>query len=340
MTRHPATITADNAQDFELDELCERMDPDRQFLRSRWFSAGPEAADRSIDLRFEDGRLAAVLPLRSRTRYAIPWCELAGGYWPLRSPLIDPEISGERLATLFADPTFGGVLRIGPTLQDDPAASHLVDAAELAGWSVLDKHLGTIFELDLPAEAWPSSKTLRKNRWRRRRLEESGELEIRSFSGRDWTAEDRNAMAAVEAASWLGKLDDGGDTKFADPDQRRFWEDLCDDPVLASMLNGSLMTIGGEPAAFVFGLDCGTTRYCIANNFDARFAKFGPGRVLLYADFEHARDRGITRVSWGSGDMGYKTEMGAVEGPELRDLLFVRNRVLALTLKPVWEREA
>ncbi len=340
MGKYSHAIAAGSAHSFEIDALCARSGANRAFLRSQWFAAGSEPVDQTLELRFEDGTLAALLPLRSRSRYSLPWCELAGGYWPLRSPLVDPDISVERLATLFDDPALSGVLRLGPAMQGDRAVNSLVAAAGLAGWSVLDKHLGTIFELDLPGENWPSSKTQRKNRWRRRRLAEGGELRIRFFSGRDWTAEDLNAMATIEAASWLGKLDGGGDTKFADPDQRRFWEDLCEDPALASMLNGSLMTIGDEPVAFVFGLDCGTTRYCIANNFDARFTKFGPGRVLLYADFEHARDRGVTRVSWGSGDMGYKTEMGAVEGPELRDLLFVRNRLLGTILGTVWEREA
>jgi CelD/BcsL family acetyltransferase involved in cellulose biosynthesis len=96
------------------------------------------------------------------------------------------------------------------------------------------------------------------------------------------------------------------------------------------------MTIGREPAAFTFGLEVGKVRYTIANAFDERFARHGPGKLLLYKDFESAAARGIERISWGSGDAGYKSEMGAQPGPAILDLLFVRSRILALPLRRFW----
>jgi CelD/BcsL family acetyltransferase involved in cellulose biosynthesis len=104
------------------------------------------------------------------------------------------------------------------------------------------------------------------------------------------------------------------------------------------MMWGSILTVGGEPAAFGFDLDCGPTRYCIANSYDPRFARHSPGRILAYRSFEHLAARGIALLDWGPGDPGYKAMMGAEEGPDVVDWLFVRSRPLAALLRPFWER--
>ena len=147
-------------------------------------------------------------------------------------------------------------------------------------------------------------------------------------------------MAAVEANSWVGKLAAGGNTKFLDADCRRNWERMADDPVLAGMIRCSIMTISETPVAFTFGLEVDKVRYTIANAYDERFARHGPGRLLLYKDFERAAEGGVERISWGSGDAGYKSEMGARPGPAILDLLFVRPKLLALALRPIWSRAA
>jgi CelD/BcsL family acetyltransferase involved in cellulose biosynthesis len=128
--------------------------------------------------------------------------------------------------------------------------------------------------------------------------------------------------------------------QFVDPDRRRYWERVAADPVIAPMLFASILSVGGQPAAFTFGLEVGGTRYHIANNFSRRFAEHSAGRFLLTKDFEAAAQRGIQRISWGSGDAGYKTDMGARPGPEIIDLLFVRPALLALPLRRLWSRDA
>jgi len=67
-----------------------------------------------------------------------------------------------------------------------------------------------------------------------------------------------------------------------------------------------------------------------------RFAQHGAGKLLLYKDFERAADRGVRCVNWGSGDAGYKGEMGATDGPKIVDLLFVRSRLAAAALRQWW----
>lgn len=330
-----------------FDALAESGDPHRSFLRSRWFTAGERRPGQSLVLRAPTGAPVAAFALVERRKGPLALREVGGCYWPFRgAPLAGDATPDALAAALRARRSgFGRVWRMGPVESGQPALETMRRAAAEAGWTVLSRPLGQVFELDLAAPAqggeWPSPKTRRKNRWRKRRLEEDGgPLRIEYFTGSNWTARQRDAMAAIEAASWLGKLDDGGDTKFRDPAMRRYWEDLCDDPVLADMLLGSVMWIGDVPAAFTFGVEAGDTRYCIANSYDARFTRFGPGRVLLYDDFAHAADRGITRIGWGLGDAGYKAEMGARPGPRMVDLLFVRGRLAASLLRHWWERGA
>lgn len=340
----PAVSVA-RGDDAFLDALASAADPAQCFLRAAWFRSSAARLEIVAASR-EDSTPLAAIPLTRRRFGPVRLGEVAGPYWPFRSILLASGTRDEEIAALMADPTARGLLgkawRLGPVYAGDPAAERLVRMAEGAGWKVLERQLGHIFELHLAAlreeGEWPRAKTLRKNRWRERRLGEFGDLEYCSFTGADWTAAHRDAMAAVERSSWLAGLEEGSDTKFADEGCRAMWESSAADPVLAPMLFGSLMTIGGEPAAFTFGLEVGTTRYYIANNYNETFGKFGPGKLLLYRDFAACADRGIALVSWGAGDAGYKSEMGAKAGPAVRDLMFVRGAATAAILRPLFER--
>lgn len=343
----PARPVAGELRPEEIDALADAGDPRTAFLRAAWFAAGASPAQRILGVRREDGSPLAAIPLSDRKHGPFPVASVAGAYWPFRSFPIAPDAGEDELAAMLRDPetrrALGRAWRFGPVVDGDPTAERAIAAARSSGWRVLSRSLGKIFELDLAAlrsagGGWPSSKTQRKNRWRKRRLAEDGDVACRFFTGADWTERDRDAMAEIEAHSWLATLDGGGDTKFRDSRERRFWEEAAQDPALAAMIFGSLMWIGDIPAAFTFGIAAGDTRYYIANNYDERFTKFGPGRVLLYDDFERAAEAGVTRISWGAGDAGYKSEMGAEAGPEIRDLLFVRGRALAALLGPVWAR--
>ncbi len=338
--QHPAEARA-------FDSLAEAGPAHRAFLRGRWFTAGEAAAERLLVARRENGQPIAAFPLQRRRKGPLVVREVGGCYWPFRGIPLAPETTVEDLACALGrhGAQLGRVWRLGPVEAGDPAVEDLKDAAQRAGWRPLIRPLGTLFELDLGeltrGGEWPSSKTLRKNRWRKRRLEEEGgTLRTEFFTGADWTSAQRDAMAEIEVRSWLGSLADGGDTKFRNARMRRYWEELCDDPALAKMLFGSLMWIGETPAAFTFGVQAGDTRYYIANNFDQRFTSFGPGRVSLYDDFEQAVARGVKRIGWGLGDAGYKSEMGARPGPEMHDLLFVRGRLAAGLLAPLWGKPA
>lgn len=342
----PATQSDANA----FDALAEADRPDRSFLRARWFLSGPKPASRLAVARDSFGSPLAGFAMRRKT-LGPAWLglsvnEVAGPYWPMRGVPVDLSVSAQTLGNALRESSLtsalGPAFRLGPVVRDHVSLQLLRDAAILAGWTVLSKPVGQHFIVDLAALTasgkWPSTSGQKKRRWHVRNLEKIGAVRIEYFTGADWTCAIRDAIAAIEGNSWLGQLENGGDTKFRDPALRSTWEDAGQDPALAAMIRGSLMWVGETPAAFTFGLDCGATRLLIANNFDQRFAKESPGKILIYEDFIASAARGIATMDLGLGDAGYKSDMGAHVCGAFVDLLFVRRPLLARALRPLWER--
>ena len=319
------------------------------FLRAAWFGAAANGAPLRtlVARRAGGGEPVAAIPLAQRRMGPLAIAEVPGSYWPYRSFPIARDAGADELAALLAAPAaraaLGRVWRLGPVYADDPGAARLAAAARSSGWTILTRRLGTCYVVDLArlaaGDSWPSAKTLRKNRWLERRLAEQGELAFTTISGDQWTPATFELLAAIEAESWVAKKAGGGDAKFLGPDCRRTWQRAVGDPVIAAMLGCSILHVGGVPAAFTFSLRCGPTLYFLANSYSERFAEGSPGRVLLYRDLQAAAASGVTRVGWGAGDPGYKSEMGAEPGPDILDHLIVRGPLAALA-RPLWRGRA
>ncbi|QLC21138.1 GNAT family N-acetyltransferase [Parasphingopyxis sp. CP4] len=331
----------------DINAVAAAADPAQAHLTAAWFGAAdPDYS--VIGARRDDGSPLLAIPFQTRSMGPFTVNQVAGSYWPFRSFPIAADLRDNELAAFLADPGFaraaGRIWRMGPIYSDDPTASRLIALAPAQGWQVIRKPLAQCYELDLAAiraaGPWPKGSTARKNRARERKLAGDGAVEYRFFDGTKIDDTLMEAMAAIEAKSWLAQLDGGGDTKFLDPKIREIWSRIARDPGLAPKLFGSLMTAQDKPIAFTFGLEIKDRRYYIANNYDADYAKFGPGKLLLYKDFEQATERNIGTISWGAGDAGYKTDMGAAPGPDIVDLLFVRGRALAALLRPIFLRKA
>jgi len=291
----------------------------------------------------EAGAEIAAIPLIERRHGPLSLREVPGSYWPFRSFPLAECVGDLELAAFLgsseARQALGRAWRLGPVYSDDPTAVRLAAAARASGWTLLTRRLGTCYVVDLRGLAgegpWPSSKTLRKNRWLERRLAESGEIAFSSVTGEAWKPAAFDTLAAIEAESWVANKADARDTKFLHAASRAVWERVVRDPVLAGQLTASILHVGGAPAAFTFRLRCGDTLYYIANSFSERFREGSPGRILLYRDFQQAVADGIATIGWGAGDPGYKSEMGAKPGPDIIDLLIVRGPLAALA-RPLW----
>ncbi len=323
----------------ELDLAAEAAVPEHRFLRRAWFEGATGRGPVTLVATQLDGEVIAALPTVA-TR--IPGLRtVPGSYWPFRSFPIAQQIRDDELATLLAAGDLGWAWRLGPINADDPLLARLADAARQAGWTMLRRRIATSFRLDIAVARrdgpWPRGSTLKKNRWHEKQLAEHGSVGCRFLSGADWTPHLFDQLAAIERASWIGE-DAGADPKFIDAGQRRLWETAAGDPQLAAMMHVGLLTVGGEPAAFSFGIESGRTRYCIATSYDRRFARHSPGKLVSYRTFVEAAERGITLLDDGAGDGGHKQAMGESPGPDIVDLLFVRPGLLAAMIRSIWER--
>ncbi len=329
-----------------IDRVAASAGAGHSFLRAAWFRAAAGGPLATLVARRADGAPIAAIPLVSRGKGPLRLREVPGSYWPYRSFPVAGDADDGELAALLASPAahaaLGPVWRLGPIYADDPTGVRLARLAGEGGWTLLKRRLATSYRVDVKGLAadgpWPSTKTLRKNRWCERRLAEMGALEFRTVAGAGWNAGILDILAAIEAESWVGAKADARDTKFVRAENRRIWERAIEDPALAACLSCSLLHVGGVPAAFTFSVASGATRYYIANSYSERFAGRSPGRILLYRDFQEAAAAGIETIGWGAGDPGYKTEMGARPGPEILDFLIVRGGVRAALLRPFWER--
>lgn len=332
-----------------LDEAAAAADPRSGFLGAAWYEAagGGSPVSTLVARRSGSGAPLAAIPLAPRRLGPLTLREVPGCYWPFRSFPIAADAGADALARLLAAPAaraaLGQAWRLGPVPEDDPAALALAQAAPRAGWAVLRRRLATSYIVDLAALAaagpWPSTKRSQRNRWLERRLARDGELEFTTITGDGWNAAAFEALAAVEADSWVAREAGPKDLKFVpEAPCRRVWEQAAADPALSRRLVCWLLRIGGSPAAFVFCLDAGDTRHIVANGYSERFAEGSPGLVLLYRAFADSIGEGVARIDWGAGDAGHKSRMGAVPGAEIVDLLLVRPPLLARLAAPLWSR--
>lgn len=313
-----------------IDRLADEAAPSHRFLRAAWYAGGGDVPMRTMVATRDDGTPLAAIPTITAGPALLGLRAVPGSYWPFRSVALAPDAGVRELAALLAAPAveagLGTVWRLGPVYADDPAALLLRRAAGQAGWTTIDRTLGPTYLLDLHAR---DARADRRVGGYARRLAATGTVEVRTVTGGGWTDAVFADLARVERASWVGQDTDGSGAKFLSPAQAARWRGATRDPVLAAGLSATILSVAGEPIAFSFDLAAGDVQYAIASSYDRRFAAARPGRIVTAHQFASAAAAGIRTVDLGAGDSGYKRQMGAVAGPPLVDMLFVRNRAAA-----------
>ncbi len=327
-----------------IDAIADAAAPEHSFLRADWYRAA--GAEATLVARRGERAIAAFPTLRAGPP-ALGVRAVAGIYWPFRNVALAAGASDgdliEMLAAARAQGALGPVWRLGPVYANDSAAVRLMAAAPGAEWSVLTRTLGSTYLLDIAAERaagrqWPRKSSLKRLDGYERKLSELGAVSIDYVTGADWDAAVFDALAEVEARSWIATATDQSGAKFIDPAHRRVWEACAADPVLAEMLSAVIVRVGGRPVAFSLDLRCDALQYGIAGTYDAEFAKLNAGSLANERNMIWAAERGVTRFDWGAGDSGYKRKLGFVAGPQIVDLLFVRSGFVAAMLRKRWER--
>ena len=336
------TVAARTGAAPALDVLAARNLGRHGFLRAGWYGEGAPQALRTLVVESPGGTPLAAIPTAPFGPGFLGLRKVPGSYWPLRSPLLAPECGTRDLAQALVHPAaacLGPVWRVGPACADDPAISRLVEAAQLARWSVLSRPAGTSWVIDLDtarAGGCPRPSAAKKLRASWRKLEALGQPRWVTVRGEAWNDSMLEAMGRIEAQSWIARTTDGSGAKFLTAKHRSVWKRVLGDPVLAQNLSAHILLLDDRPIAFTFDLDDGSVRYGIAGSYAEDMKRFDVGKLANYRSLSDAMTAGQGTLDLGAGDSGYKREMGAIPGYDLVDLLFVRHRTAARLIAPLW----
>lgn len=330
-----------------IDILAEHADTSHAFLRASWYRAF--ASGQTLVATRDNGTVAAALPFSPIGSALMQISGVVGCYWPFRSALLHADATACELADILCDPVVFEKLapawRMGPAYLDARTTQLVMQASARAGWTVLVRELGKTWIFDLAEAAdrnggnWPRKSSRKRLAAYERTLMQQGELSYRFITGSDWSPGVLEALAQVERESWVGQRTDGKGAKFLRREQREQWQTALQDPEMAKALSAAILYLDDRPVAFSFDLRSGDIQYAIAGSYAEDMAEFRVGKIVTYRQLEAALQHGIRQVDLGAGDSGYKREMGAIEGSDVVDLLFVRYRKAAQLLAKAWGPE-
>ncbi len=323
------------ADEWQL--LADEAASAHRFLTRSWFEAwgrhlvpfenwsGPL---RYLTARGPGGTLQGILPMATQSQPGIAVASLGGLYWPFRAPLFGRSVNAatcEALAMTLTGTRSLPAFRCGPVPADDAGVAHLTAALAAKGWRLHRSVLGTTYAVDLP-HTWAEmdrrlGKSLRTNiEYYERKMGREGRLEIRCTRGSGDPGWNRiiDDLGCIEQGSW--QFREGGRLRFHGERNAAFWRELLVDSRFGQVAVAWVMYFNGEPVSFCFCLDCGDTRYILANNYAESVHRYSTGSVIYKHVFRDAIESlAIRRINIGQGDSGYKSRWTAEQAFDLAD---------------------
>jgi CelD/BcsL family acetyltransferase involved in cellulose biosynthesis len=151
-----------------------------------------------------------------------------------------------------------------------------------------------------------SSATRRRDRTKRKRLGEFGEVKfVKPASDRE-TLRTLDTLMAQKARSFAHM---GVANLFAKPGHAEFYRALATDPATRQLVHVSRLDVGATAAAVNLGLiyrDC--YYHLLASYDDGDVSRFGPGAAHLHDLLHYAIDRGLRIFDFTIGDERYKRD--------------------------------
>jgi len=151
-----------------------------------------------------------------------------------------------------------------------------------------------------------SSATRRRDRTKRKRLSEFGEVRAIDAEAADDIARTLDTLFAQKARSFkrMGIAD-----VFARPGYRDFFLDLATDPRKRGLVHVGRLEVGTVAAAANLGLQFrGCYYHVLASYDDGEVSRFGPGAAHLRALLHRAVSLGFNKFDFTIGDERYKLE--------------------------------
>ena len=156
-----------------------------------------------------------------------------------------------------------------------------------------------------------SSATRRRDRTKRKKLSEYGEVRLYNPASRD-DIERTLAILMEQKARAFARM--GVANLFAHPGYADFYRAIAGDPALSERVHVSALHVGATPAAANLGLMFrGCYYHLLASYCEGELARFGPGAAHLHELMHLAIDRGMTVFDFTIGDEPYKRDWSDTE---------------------------
>ncbi|HZL40183.1 MAG TPA: GNAT family N-acetyltransferase [Pseudolabrys sp.] len=151
-----------------------------------------------------------------------------------------------------------------------------------------------------------SSSTRRRDRTKRKRLGELGEVKlINPAAGAETDGTLKTLM--VQKSRSFARM--GVDNLFARPGHAEFYRAIATDPATRHMVHVSRLDVGAVPAAINLGLSYRDCYYhLLASYDDGEVSRFGPGAAHLHDLMQFAIERGLKIFDFTIGDERYKRD--------------------------------
>ena len=151
-----------------------------------------------------------------------------------------------------------------------------------------------------------SSSTRRRDRTKRKRLAEFGEVKLINPASGSEIAGTLDTLMAQKARSFARM---GVGNLFAKPGHAEFYRALAADPATRAMVHVSRFDVGATPAAINLGLMYrGCYYHLLASYDDGEVSRFGPGAAHLHDLMQLAIERGLKIFDFTIGDERYKRD--------------------------------
>jgi CelD/BcsL family acetyltransferase involved in cellulose biosynthesis len=151
-----------------------------------------------------------------------------------------------------------------------------------------------------------SSATRRRDRTKRKRLSESGAVQLINPASENDILSTLDTLMAQKARSFARM---GVGNLFGKPGYAEFYRALATDPATRHLVHVSRLDVGATAAAINLGLSYRDCYYhLLASYDDGELSRFGPGAAHLHDLLQQAIDRGFRKFDFTIGDERYKRD--------------------------------
>jgi CelD/BcsL family acetyltransferase involved in cellulose biosynthesis len=156
-----------------------------------------------------------------------------------------------------------------------------------------------------------SSTTRRRDRTKRKRLAELGEVQLVTPQGKGQVTATLDTLMVQKARAFARM---GVANLFARPGYPEFYRGVATEPASSPMVHVSRLDVGAVPAAINLGLiHRGRYYHLLASYGDGEASRFGPGAAHLHDLMRIAIERGCGVFDFTIGDEPYKRDWSDTE---------------------------